>query len=75
MSKATICLARLPETDINPLFLQQTDKSMEWRCHTCTQRRGQFGFDGPAKALQLPVAVRALQIGNPEEIICKEHIY
>lgn len=36
---------------------------------------GQFSFDGPAKALQLPVTVRALQIGNPEEIICKEHVY
>lgn len=36
---------------------------------------GQLGFDGPAKAPLPPVAVRALQIGNPEEIICKEHVY
>lgn len=48
---------------------------MEWRCHTFRQCRGQLGFDGPAKALLLPVTVRALQIGNPEEIICKEHVF
>lgn len=75
MYKATLCFVRLHETDINPLFLLQTDKSMEWRCHTCRQWRGQLGFDSPAKALLLPVTVRALQIGNPEEIICKEHVH
>lgn len=48
---------------------------MEWRCHTFRQCRGQPGFDGPAKALPLPVTVRALQIGNPGYIICKEHVY
>lgn len=36
---------------------------------------GSSGFDGPAKALLLPVTVRAPQIGNPEEIICKEHVH
>lgn len=75
MFEATLCFVRRRETDINPLFLPWTDKSMEWRCHTLRQCRGQFGFDGPAKALLLPVTVRALQIGNPEEIICEEHVY
>lgn len=75
MFEATLCFVRLPETDINPLFLLQTDKSMKWRCHTCRQWKGQFGFDGPAKALLLPVTVRTLQIGNPGEIICKEHVH
>lgn len=43
--------------------------------HFQAAQGGQLGFDGPAKALLLPVTVRALQIGNPEEIICKEHVH
>lgn len=40
------------------------------------QGGGQSGFGGPAKApLLLLVTVGALQIGNPEEIMCKERIY
>lgn len=70
---AVICFVRLLQTDVNPLFHQQSDKRMEWRCHSCRQWR--FGIDGLAKALQLPASVRALQIENLEEIVCKEHVY